>query len=66
MWIVIGTAPRKIPDRPPITNIVRKPSAQSMGVVTRMLPSHMVASQEKTLMPVGTAISSVVIIIGTP
>jgi hypothetical protein len=61
----IGTAPRKIPDRPPITNIVTKPIAQSIGVLTQIRPSHVVASHEKTLIPVGTAISSVVIIIGT-
>src|SRR5206468_7854182 len=54
-----------MPERPPITNIDTKPSAQSMGVEKSILPSHIVASQENTLTPVGTAISSVVIIIGT-
>ena len=61
----IGTEPRKMPERPPITNIDTKPSAHSMGVVSRIFPSHSVASHEKTLIPVGTAISSVEIIIGT-
>ncbi len=42
-----------------------KPSANSIGVVNLMRPSHKVASQLKTLMPVGTAIRSVVTIIGT-
>src|SRR5438445_11774865 len=36
-----------------------------MGVEKLSFPSQIVASQEKTLIPVGTAISSVVIIIGT-
>ena len=60
----IGTAPRKIPDRPPITNMETNPSAHNIGVAKLILPSQVVASQEKTLIPVGTAISSVVIIIG--
>src|SRR4029453_11869060 len=63
--IAAATPPRRSPDRPPITNIVTKPIAQSIGVVTWIRPSQVVASQEKTLIPVGTAISSVVIIIGT-
>ena len=54
-----------MPESPPITNIEMKPSANSIGVVKRSRPSHIVASQEKTLIPVGTAISSVVTIIGT-
>ena len=36
-----------------------------MGVLRSSLPSQIVASQLKTLMPVGTAISIVVTIIGT-
>src|SRR5262249_57756923 len=54
-----------MPERPPITNIETKPTAHSMGVLKWIFPSHIVASQEKTLIPVGTAISKVVIIIGT-
>ena len=65
VWMSIGTAPSMIPERPPITNIDTKPRANSMGVAKWIRPSHVVASQEKTLIPVGTAISSVVTIIGT-
>ena len=50
---------------PPRVNIVMKPSANSMGVRRWITPLQSVASQEKILMPVGTAISIVVIIIGT-
>ncbi len=46
-------------------NIVRKPSAKSIGVSRWITPFHSVASQEKILMPVGTAMIAVVIIIGT-
>jgi hypothetical protein len=42
-----------------------KPSAHSIGVAKWMRPSHSVPSQLKIFTPVGTAISSVVIIIGT-
>src|SRR5215204_5749855 len=42
-----------------------KPSAHSIGVEKLILPSHKVANHEKTLIPVGIAISNVVIIIGT-
>ena len=41
------------------------PSAHSIGAEKLIFPSHNVASQENTLIPVGTAMSSVVIIIGT-
>src|ERR1051325_8305184 len=54
-----------MPDSPPITNIDTKPSAHNIGVAKEILPSHIVASHEKTLIPVGTAIRSVVTIIGT-
>ncbi len=54
-----------MPDSPPITNIDRKPRANSIGVVKWSRPSHMVASHEKILMPVGTAITIEVTIIGT-
>ena len=45
-------------------NIERKPSAKSIGVRKWSHPSHIVANQEKILMPVGTAMSIVVTIIG--
>ena len=64
-WMSIGTAPSMTPDRPPITNIERKPSANSIGVRKWSFPSHIVASQLKIFTPVGTAMRSVVIIIGT-
>ena len=54
-----------MPERPPIVNIAMKPTAQSIGVVKWILPSHIVASHEKILIPVGIAIRSVVTIIGT-
>ena len=61
----IGTAPSITPESPPITNIERKPSANSIGVRRWSFPSHIVASQLKILIPVGTAIRRVVTIIGT-
>ena len=45
-------------------NIVRKPSANSIGVSRCSTPRHSVASHEKILIPVGTAMMAVVIIIG--
>ena len=62
----IGTMPSITPLIPPIVKVTMKPSANSIAVDFRwILPSKSVASQEKILIPVGTAISSVVIIIGT-
>ncbi len=49
---------------PPSVNVVRKPSANSIGVSRCSTPRHSVASQEKILMPVGTAMIAVVIAIG--
>ena len=60
-----GMTARKIPDRPPITNVNRKPQANSIGVVRWITPRHSVATHEKILIPVGTAIAMVVNIIGT-
>ena len=34
----------------------RKPKAQSIGVLNSIEPPHIVAIQEKTLMPVGTCL----------
>ena len=45
-------------------NIVKKPSANSIGVSRCSTPRHSVASQEKILIPVGTAMIAVVTIIG--
>ena len=42
-----------------------KPSANSIGVRKWSFPSHIVASQEKILIPVGTAMIIDVTIIGT-
>jgi hypothetical protein len=36
-----------------------KPTAQSIGAVKRIEPPHIVAIQEKILMPVGTAMTIV-------
>ena len=48
-----------------MANVNRKPQANSMPVVRWITPFHMVASHENILMPVGTAISMVVNIMGT-
>ncbi len=63
-WMSNGIIASITPEIPPSTNIVRKPSAQSMGVSSFSTPRHSVASQEKILMPVGTAMIAVVTIIG--
>ena len=44
---------------PPTVNRKMKPIAQSIAAVKRIEPPHMVAIQEKILMPVGTAITIV-------
>ena len=49
-----------MPVMPAKTNMVKPPNAKSMAVVNRILPPQMVATQAKTLMPVGTEISIVV------
>ena len=60
----IGTIASTTPEMPPSVNIVRKPSAHSIGVSTCSTPFQSVASHEKILMPVGTAMIAVVTIIG--
>ena len=60
-----GTIASITPEIPPSVNIVRKPSANSIGVSRWSTPRQSVASQEKILIPVGTAMMHVVIIIGT-
>ncbi len=62
--MVSGTIASITPEIPPRVNIVRNPSAHSIGVSRRSTPRHSVASQEKILMPVGTAMIAVVTIIG--
>ena len=59
-----GTIASITPEIPPSMNIVRNPSAHSIGVSRCSTPRHSVASQEKILMPVGIAMITVVIIIG--
>ena len=54
-----------MPESPPITNMPMKPVANSIGVVKWIRPFHIVASHEKTFIPVGTAITIEVTIIGT-
>ena len=49
---------------PPSVNVDRKPRANSIGVSRCRTPRHSVASQEKILIPVGTAMIAVVIAIG--
>ena len=59
-----GTIASITPEMPPSVNIVRKPTAHSIGVSMCSTPRHIVASQLKILMPVGIAMIAVVIIIG--
>ena len=63
-WMSMGMIASITPEIPPITNMVRKPRANSMGVSNFRTPRHIVASHENTLIPVGTAMIAVVIIIG--
>ena len=63
-WMSNGIMASITPLIPPSVNIVRKPSANSIGVSRCSTPRHSVASQEKILIPVGTAMMAVVIIIG--
>lgn len=44
------------PVKPPTVNKNKNPTAKSIGVLNSMLPPHIVASQLKILIPVGTAI----------
>src|SRR5215210_1618006 len=64
-WMSNGTAATMTPERPPMTNVKMKPTANSIAVFIWITPRHIVPSQEKILMPVGTAMSIVEIIIGT-
>ena len=64
-WMVSGIIESITPEIPPRVNMTRKPMAKSMGVSSFSTPRHSVASHEKILMPVGTAMIAVVTIIGT-
>ena len=63
-WMSNGIMASITPLIPPSVNMVRKPSANSIGVSRCSTPRHSVASHEKILIPVGTAMIAVVIIIG--
>src|SRR5580765_5820145 len=52
-----GNAARKIPVRPPNVKSPMKPSEKSIGESNWRFPRHVVASQLKILMPVGTAMT---------
>ena len=52
-----GTSASITPVRPPATNTIRKPTSQSIGTLYTGRPSHSVASQAKTWIPVGIATS---------
>jgi hypothetical protein len=45
-----------IPVKPPQVNKKMKPTAKSIGTFKVIEPPHIVANQEKILIPVGTAI----------
>lgn len=47
------------PVSPPIVKRNTKPIAKRAGTVRRRAPAHTVASQENTLIPVGTAMTIV-------
>jgi hypothetical protein len=51
----------KIPDSPPITNMLTNASALSIGVVKRMFPRQSVPSQLNVLIADGTAMNIVLI-----
>jgi len=49
-----------MPVRPAIKKLNKNPMQKSIGVLRMIRPPHMVPSQLKILMPVGTAIAIVV------
>src|SRR3712207_3336237 len=53
-----GKIARITPEIPPITNIEMNPAAKYSGVLKTIVPRHSVASQLKTLIPVGIAIAN--------
>ena len=54
-WKSIGGEASSTPVRPPNRKVVRKPTAQSMGVSKLSCPFHIVPIQLKNFTPVGTA-----------
>ena len=54
-----GTDESIIPVMPEKTKLIRPPKANSIAVLRRSLPPQIVATQAKTLIPVGTEISMV-------
>src|SRR5215475_493948 len=63
-WMSNGIIASMTPLIPPSVNIVRKPSANSIGVTRWRTPRHNIKNHEKILIPVGIAMIAVVIIIG--
>ncbi len=59
MWKSIGGEARMTPVRPPKVKVIRKPTAQSIGVSKDSEPFHIVPIQLKNFTPVGTAIRNV-------
>ena len=59
-----GSIASMMPLMPPAEKVIMKPSANSIGVSRCSTPRYSVASHEKILMPVGTAMITVVIAIG--
>ncbi len=53
----IGTDANMIPVTPANTKLTIPPNANSIGVVSRILPPQIVATQPNTLIPVGTPTS---------
>src|SRR5688572_6202682 len=56
MKMSTGVAAMKMPDRPPMMNIETNEIENSIGVVNCSLPPHIVPSQLKVLMALGSAI----------
>jgi hypothetical protein len=54
--ISIPALDKTIPVKPPQVNKKIKPTAKSIGTFNCIRPPHIVATQEKILIPVGTAI----------
>jgi hypothetical protein len=57
-----GAFARRTPVTPPIVKRKMKASANAIGGLIETTPPHMVASQLKTFIPVGTAIIMVVVV----
>ena len=60
-----GTAARKNPVTPPSVNVIRKPSANKHAAENSIEPPQRVAIHEKILIPVGMAMSIVMIMKGS-